>query len=314
MENAQGAPNHNIDNGGSGLIHKVYAAALLTFFYTATVFMAIANNKYEGDIKKQGDSVVVRTLPVIEIFDYETGQNFQTQEDTSSEPIIMPIDRAKSYNIPLDDITQVQSSIKGLANEWAVHASESMAIEIDKIVLSEIILDVASFNQGDEAGKIQKNMNFGKVGAPLGITKDNIIDYIVEAGVALDESNTPKTDRWMVLPAWAEGLIKQSPLKDASLTGDTTSPLRNGRVGVIDNFTIYCSNNVSYADESGENAFSCPFGSKEALSFATQMTYSDTKKPSNRPCVLIQGLQVFGFKVIRPESLGVLYMQKGAVA
>ena len=37
-------------------------------------------------------------------------------------------------------------------------------------------------------------------------------------------------------------LLKQSELRQAYLTGDGTSPLRNGQVGRVDRFTVYQSN------------------------------------------------------------------------
>ena len=47
-------------------------------------------------------------------------------------------------------------------------------------------------------------------------------------GTVLDEANCPEGDRFLVIPAKMAGLIKQSDLKDASITGDGSTPLRNG--------------------------------------------------------------------------------------
>ncbi len=51
---------------------------------------------------------------------------------------------------------------------------------------------------------------------------------------------------WCCHP-WVCGMIKKSELKDASLAGDGTSIVRNGRLGIIDRFTLYCSNNLANA-------------------------------------------------------------------
>ena len=58
----------------------------------------------------------------------------------------------------------------------------------------------------------------------------------------LDEQNIPEQGRWIVMPAWAAALIKASELRQAYLSGDQTSILRNGRLGMIDRFTLYVSN------------------------------------------------------------------------
>ena len=75
-----------------------------------------------------------------------------------------------------------------------------------------------------------------------GAGKIEIIDLLVRLGQVLDEKNIPRDGRWVVIPAWLSAQIKMSELRDASLTGDGTSILRNGRLGVVDRFTIYVSN------------------------------------------------------------------------
>ncbi|MBA1914630.1 hypothetical protein, partial [Escherichia coli] len=61
-------------------------------------------------------------------------------------------------------------------------------------------------------------------------------------GQVLDEQNIPEVGRWAVMPAWAGRMIKQSELRQAYLSGDSVSMLRNGRLGMVDRFTIYISN------------------------------------------------------------------------
>ena len=56
------------------------------------------------------------------------------------------------------------------------------------------------------------------------------------------EQNIPETGRWLVIPAWLAAMIKKSELRDVSLSGDGASMLRNGRLGMIDRFTLYMSN------------------------------------------------------------------------
>jgi hypothetical protein len=69
-----------------------------------------------------------------------------------------------------------------------------------------------------------------------------VLNYIVDMGTVLDERNIPETGRWLVIPPWAAGMIKKSDLRNASISGDGSSLLRNGRLGMIDRFTLYASN------------------------------------------------------------------------
>jgi hypothetical protein len=91
----------------------------------------------------------------------------------------------------------------------------------------------------------------------------------------LDEKNIPETGRWMVIPAWMSAMIKKSDLKDASLSGDGTSILRNGRLGMIDRFTLYLSNLLPTLD-SAVDTTSIFYGTKAALTFAAQFTKMET--------------------------------------
>ena len=103
----------------------------------------------------------------------------------------------------------------------------------------------------------------------------------------------------MVIPAKMAGLIKQSDLKDASITGDGSTPLRNGRLGMIDRFTIYVSHNLP---KSGSE-FTIFSGHKVALTFASQMTNMETLRSETTFGDIIRGLQVYGYKVVKPEAL-----------
>ena len=129
-----------------------------------------------------------------------------------------------------------------------------MKIAVDGDVLGNIYTDVHPDNKIDGGGT-------GVV-----VDKTNVLDYIVDMGTLLDEKNIPESDRWLVLPPWVCGMIKKSELKDASLAGDGTSIMRNGRLGIIDRFTLYCSNNLATAS----GVTQCLAGVKDFAGFASQ--------------------------------------------
>jgi len=126
-----------------------------------------------------------------------------------------------------------------------------------------------------------------------------VLDYIVDLGTVLDEANAPEGDRFLVIPAKMAGMIKKSDLKDASLTGDSVSVLRNGRLGMIDRFTLYMSHNLSVT--SGK--FSIIAGHKMGFTFASQMTEMESLRAESTCGNVIRGLQVYGYKVVKPEAL-----------
>lgn len=309
-----GVPRHTDmpaygSDSAAGFIPAIWSGKLVEKFYAATVFGAIANTDYEGEISSMGDKVNIRTVPSLAIRDYEIGGGL-TYEKPVSDKVELLIDKAKYFAFEVNDIDAYQSDI-ALMDKWAEDGGEQMKIAIDTDVLGSIYADVASDNQGATAGKESAGFDLGATGAPVALTKENIVDYLVDLGTVLDEQNLPDTDRWVVLPAWATGMIKKSELKDASLTGDGTSMLRNGRLGMIDRFTVYASNNVAHVTDGDDRAANILAGHKSALTFASQMTSMETLPNPKDFGKLVRGLNVFGYKVIKPDAMARLYAKKG---
>lgn len=291
------------DTRANDNIPILFSAKMLVKFYKATVFGSIANTEYEGEIKNQGDKVIIRTIPDITIRDYVKGQKL-TLERPESTSVELNIDKAKYFNCGLDDIDVKQFDID-MMDKWAEDASEQMKITIDAAILTFLDDQEDSNNSGATAG-VYSNINLGVSGTAVSISKTNVIDYIVYCGQILDEQNIPETDRWFVIPAWMCALIKTSDLKDASLTGDSSTPLRNGRIGMIDRFTLYKSNQL----ETNGTETCMPFGHKSALTFASQIIKTEIYRPQDTFADAMKGLQVYGYSVIKPEALGILWGDK----
>jgi len=290
-------------------IPTLYAMKLLVEFYKATVFGEIANTDYEGEIKQHGDKVTVRMLPSITVRDYVKGQglNYESPEPATVELLI---DQGKYWAISINKVDEVQADID-FVDKWAVHASEQVKIEIDSDILGDIYDDNHASNGGATAGLESSSINLGASGSPLSVTKSNVLDVLVDCGTVLDEQNVPETGRWCVIPPWMAGSIKKSDLKDCSMTGDGESVLRNGRLGRIDRFTLYSSNNLHTATDGTDSVTDCIFGHPTALTFASQMTEKEVIPNPDDFGRLLRALQVYGFKVVKSEALGRLYATKG---
>jgi len=284
-------------------IPELWAGKLIENFYDATVLAQIANTDYEGEIKRFGDTVNIRTTPTITLRDYVKGQSLVVERPDSPK-VQLVIDKGDYFNCVEDDIDRIQSDIK-LMDQWTKDASEQMKIKIDQRVLTDILPDVASTNRGATAGAQSSSFNLGVAGTPVTLSKDGaggttpVIDFIVDMGTVLDEANVPESGRYIVLPAKVCGLIKKSELKDASLSGDGTSIVRNGRLGMIDRFTVYMSHNLYYAS----SEWSVLAGHKMGLTFASQMTEMETIRAESTFGNLVRGLQVYGYKVVKGEAI-----------
>jgi len=224
------------------------------------------------------------------------------------------IDKAHYFNVAVDDIDAYQSDI-GLMEMWSKDASEQMRNYIDRGILSDIYTDADADNTGATAGRISGAYDLGITGFPAVVTADNILDYIVDMGTVLDEADIPSENRWLVAPAWFTGMIKKSDLQDASMTGDKITPLRNGKIGVIDRFTIYMSNNVHNAIDAGAagtpRCFDIMAGHISSTTFANQIVKVQNVMSERTFANLVRGLNVYGYKVVVPEAMTVLYAAKG---
>jgi hypothetical protein len=291
-------------------IPEIWSGKLIEKFYASTVLSAISNTDYEGEIKAQGDKVNIRTKPTITINDYKVDGTLALERPTANI-VTLTIDNAKYFNEILDDVMEVQSDLN-LLSMWADDAGEQMKIVIDTAVLAQLLHGAAATNRGLTAGKVSGVINLGVSGTPLTMVARNaavgqveVIDVLLRLGQALDEQNIPETGRWVVLPTWAATMIKQSELRQVYLSGDNVSILRNGRLGMIDRFTIYASNllpaGVAGGLASGENVIYA--GHAHGLTFASQISKVETLRSEMTFGTILRGLQVYGSKVIDGTAL-----------
>lgn len=296
----------------SGFIPQVWSGKMVEKLYQRTCFAEISNTDYEGEIKSQGDTVMIRTTPSITINDYEIGGGLNYEKPTSDK-VELHIDKAKYFAFEVNDVDEYQADIK-LMDNWSDDAGQQMKIAIDKVILGDVFADAAAENAGAAAGRESGGYNMGEAGAPVSVTKTNILDVLVDCGSVLDEQNVPDDGRWIVLPAWMNGMLKKSDLRDASAMGDNTSVFRNGKVGMLDRFDVYISNNMSKVTDATttRQATNCLFGHKKALTFASQMTKMENLPNPQDFGQLVRGLNVFGYEVIDPNAMGHLYAERAA--
>ncbi len=303
------SPAYSGNAATGSFVPEIWSGKLIEKFYSATVLAAIANTDYEGEIKSMGDKVKIRTKPTITIRDYTLDQAL-TVERPSSSTIELTIDNAKYFNEVLDDVMELQADLN-LLSMWADDASEQLKITIDTAVLTTLDAGVAAANLGATAGKISGNINLGAAGTPAVVTPATVLDYVVDMGTVLDEQNIPETGRWLVIPPWLAGQIKKSDLRNASISGDGSSLLRNGRLGMIDRFTLYASNLLPTATEGSATAWRVFGGHPHGLTFASQISKVETLRSESTFGTLLRGLQVYGSKVLDGIALTELYCVRG---
>jgi hypothetical protein len=260
-------------------------------------------------IKKGGDKVYIRTLPDITVSTYTKGQKLAVQSPSTTNKTLN-IDQGRYFAFLVEDVDKVQSDLDMLS-AWTETAGKQLTESIDQAVLQGIYASAHASNMGTTAGVTSSAYDMGTSGSQIALTKDSIVDKIAECASVLDEQNVPNDGkRWMVLPPVFTNLLIRSDLKDVSMTGEGSSPIRNGIWGKVDRFTIYQSNHVKSVTDTYTTWY-CMFGHPLALSFAAQLEKTETIKSQDTFGDIVRGLMVYGYGVTKTEALGVLYARKG---
>lgn len=295
-------------------IPTLWSGKLAQKFYSATVFGEIANTDWQGDISGMGDSVIINKVPTITISDYAVGNNL-AYEVPSPETITLKINKGKYFGVAVNDVMELQSKPK-LMDLFTTDASMQMKIKIDTDVLRGTFNQGAATNMGATAGKISASYNLGTDAAPISLTATNILTKITECSSVLDEANVPETDRWMIITPAERNLLMSSNLAQAQFMGDPTSILRNGRIGMIDRFTLFVSNLTPRAAAAQDyfgaaltgavKRHAVMFGHKSGISFASQIAKVETLQNPNDFGNLVRGLNVYGYQVTQSDAVGLL--------
>jgi len=278
------------------------------------VLSAISNTDYEGEIQNYGDRVRIRTKPTITIKDYQADGLLGLERPIGGQ-IELYIGIGKYFSLILDDVMEVQSDLN-LLSMWSDDAAQQLKITVDRDVLGGMVGGAAAKNKGGTAGIISGNLNLGFQGTPVTVNavptagQVGVLDMILRLGQALDEQNIPETGRWIVMSAALGRYIKQSELRQAYLSGDPVTMLRNGRLGMVDRFTIYISNLLPSSTSpapigglfaAGEQAIFA--GHAHGLTFASQISKVETLRSELTFGQILRGLQVYGYQIVDGTAL-----------
>ena len=296
----------------TGFIPEIWSGKLVEKFYASTVLAAISNTDYEGEIKNKGDRVKIRTKPTITIYNYSADELLPLDRP-SGGTVELYIGNGKLFSLILDDVMEIQSDLNVLSI-WSDDAAQQLKIAVDKDVLDGIVNQMVSVNRGTAAGAITGNVNLGVTGSPLSVVARDptsgeveLLDVLMRMGQVLDEQNIPEVSRWVVMPAWAGRMIKQSELRQAYLSGDSVSMLRNGRLGMIDRFTIYISNllpnNSTDAVNFAAGEWPIFAGHAHGLTFASQISKVETLRSELTFGQILRGLQVYGYQIVDGKAI-----------
>lgn len=322
---AQATGNLGTTDSYSGkFIPAVWSAKLNAKFYAASVYGEIANTDWQGEISSMGDKVYINTAPTITIANYSAGANLSYQVPVPDMQELL-IDKGKYFAFQINDVLEYQAK-PNLMDMFSADAAEQMRIAIDSTVLYNTFSAAAAANKGATAGAKSASYDLGTDAAPIALTASNVVQKVLEMASVLDEQNVPEEGRWLLIDPATRALLFQSELAKAYSTGDATSPVRNGKLGRIDRFDIYVTNQLPKAaagtatpwvsGDGTENSVTSTgavakrkaivAGHKSAITFASQITKMETVRMQNDFGDYIRSLNVYGYKTVKPEAQALL--------
>lgn len=314
------APFNTTPSYSGTFIPLVWAAKFNVKFYAASVYGEISNTEFQGEISGMGDKVIINNKPDISVANYTVGGGLQYEVPTPSVTELQ-IDKGKYFAFQIADVLEYQSK-PALLDAFSEDAAEQMRTAIDSTVLYNTFAQGASANKGATAGAKSASYDLGTDDSPITLTAANVLQKILEMASVLDEQNVPDSDRWLVIDPYTRTLLLQSNLAQAQFMGDAQSGVRNGKIGGIDRFAVYVSNQLPKAvlatnspwlsGDGSESSITSTgdvkrraliAGHKSAITFASQITKMETVRNPNDFGDFIRSLNVFGFKVVKPEAL-----------
>ena len=314
------------DSYSGKFIPAVWSAKLNAKFYKASIYGEIANTDWQGEVASMGDKVYINTAPTITVSAYSAGTSLSYQVPTPDMQELL-IDKGFYFAFQINDVLEYQAK-PNLMDMFATDAAEQMRIAIDSNVVYNTFNGGAAANKGATAGVKSSSYNMGTDTAPITLAAGNVLQKILEMASILDEQNVPESDRYLVIDPLTRALLMQSNLAQAQFMGDSTSTVRNGKVGMIDRFTVYVTNQLprgaagtgagaAWTSGDGTETSIQPAGTllkrgaiiaghKSAITFASQITKMETIRNPNDFGDYIRSLNVYGFKVVKPEALALM--------
>lgn len=285
----------------NNFIGEVWSARLLANLNKALVYAqpTVCNRDYEGEIRNLGDTVHINAVAPVTAKPYTKNTPIAEPDTLSDAATTLVIDQSNYTNFEVDDVDKAQGAVSVMDSAMA-ESAYALGDLADQYVAGIMEDAVASGNKiGTDESPIVP-------GTTAGTT---VYDYLVDLSVALNESNCPKFNRWVILPPWMVGkLVKDDRFSNISSSGSSEA-LRNGIVTRVAGFDVLESNNVP--DTEGA-LYKVIAGYSGAVTFGEQINQVEAYRPEDAFSDAVKALHLFGAKVVRPSSLAMITASKTA--
>lgn len=297
------------------LLPTIWSAKCTSKHYGTVIGPEITNNDWEGDIKTQGQKVIIQRTPDTTVIDGDKDvdldvaglYNTPTKADAELE-----INQREIYGFAIEDVDAFQTNVNYLDRQ-ADDAVKKVAIRQDTKLLAGIYGQLPSTNIGATAGG-NADTNLGAPGAPVVITAANALNFLMRMKRVLTELQVSKMGLKCVIgPKFAQ-ILKNTDLKSALVTGDSEGVIRNGRLGEIDGLTIYESIFLPGFTDNYLHTEYVYVIHPDGLTWAMQYMLPEYVRLQNKFKTGIRGQCLWGTKVVEPTYITAGYVTYDAAA
>lgn len=271
---------------GSAIAQKWHAELLRQRMKLLSAVEA-CNRNYEGEVTRGGDSVRINMIGDITVNSSHSRSADMSLQSLQTTDMSLLIDAEDDFAFYLDDVDSKQT-VSDLMPESMRRAAYKMRDTSDQYVFTKMNASVATANQ----------LTAAVIGT--GGSDSDLFELLVDVSVALDNVDAPEGNRWVFLPPWACGMLVKDPRRSSFGTSANLQTYGSGYIGrTVDGLEIFKTRNLPTSG----SATTILAGTKDATTFADQISKYETVRHPLRFGDIHKGLHVYGAKVIRPDEL-----------
>jgi hypothetical protein len=290
---------------------EVWSKVILAAEKKALVYggPGISNSDYEGEISGPGNTVHITQFGDPQVSNYDGEIEYQELDDAGQQLLIS---QKKYFAFVVDDVDKRQAA-GDMQAYLEDRGSYQMANTADQYLASYYTYagNVLNGSNGSSSSLTVGNEivlnTYNSSSAPA----DFYLKVMLPLQVQLDQALVPANGRYIVVPPWADALVRQTAAFIAypDSQGEPGQVMAEGRIGRVAGFDIYKSMNaVEYDTTSGSGYTSgwvVQAGHPMALTFAEQIVQTEALRLQTQFGDAVRCLHVYGAKLVRPDHIAV---------
>lgn len=292
----------------SGAIRSLTYSNLMEMqtYRRMTVSQWTSPRPYQG-ITELGAQIRIEIEPEVNVYAYQRNQTLEVDQP-DIEYRTITLNRAFYYNVKVDKLDRDKKEIRRFMNSLSERAGKSLSQRIDPDAIRATMASILPFNRGGNAGA-DRNLNMGTQASPRAIDGSNILQFIVDASLVLQ--NTPSGSEWeagnmfILFPSMANQSMLNSPLADVCCASGRESILLGADVPNVVGFDILFYEAQIKQTSGASYAYPVLFGTKDSVAFHQASLDNEADVMSERSFGrYTRGLMIYGVGVVFPKKLG----------